>query len=159
MVEGKGIGIGIGIGVVMGILIGIIVSGGLSTSIQSNPIADIIQADDARLAHIEASYSYENDRLAVALIFTNKDAEYTKADGHLKIRVVNDDGFQVYSNEYDVTRDDFLSWKTISGEKITGYRMDINKYFSSYGHDVYVTFTKKDGSTWNDLHDSFWSLN
>ncbi len=76
-----------------------------------------------------------------------------------EIRVLNDNGVQVYSNEYDVTRDDFLSWKTNSGEKVTGYRMDITKYFASYNHDVYVDFTKKDGSTWNDLHDSFWSLN
>lgn len=40
--EGSSIGIGIGIGVVIGILIGIIVSGGISTSNQVNPIADII---------------------------------------------------------------------------------------------------------------------
>jgi len=160
MVEGKGIGIGIGIGVVIGILIGVIASPlvGISTSNLSNPIADIIPTDDAHLANLEAYYDEVNDRLIVALILTNKNADYTKANGHLEIRVLNDNGFPVYNNEYDFTKDDFFSWKTNSGEKITGYRIDINKYFTSGSHDVYVDFTTKSG-TWKDLYASFYSLN
>ena len=163
MVEGKGIGIGIGIGVVMGVLIGIIFSGGISMSTQSNPIADIIpeitQTTDAYLASIEAYYDADTDKLTVALILTNKNAEYTKADGHLEIRVYNDNRLKVYSNEYDVTRDDFFSWKDNSGEKITGYRVQETKTFGSYNHNVYVDFTLKDGTNWTDIHTTFWSLN
>jgi len=156
MVEGRGIGIGMGIGIFMGILIGIIASPFVDNlSNQPNPIADIIQIDDARLAHIEASYYEDNDRLIVALILTNKDAEYAKADGHLKLTVRDELYTKYYSNEYDVTRDDFFSWKTNFGEKITGYRVDEHKFFASGDYDVYVDFTKKDGRVWKELHTSF----
>jgi len=163
MVEGKGIGIGIGIGVVTGILIGIIVSGGIGTSTQSNPIADIIpdiiQTDDAYLASIDANYNHKTDKLSVTLILTNKDGDYTKANGNLQLRVHDDAGRKRLSTEYDVTRDDFFSWKTNSGEKITGYRIQETKVFASYNHDVYVDFTLNDGTNWKDLHASFFSLN
>ena len=163
MVDGTSIGIGIGIGVVIGILIGIIVSGGVSTSNQSNPIADIVSdiipIDEPYLASIETSYDSKIDRLSVTLILTNKDGDYTKADGHLELRVHDDAGRKRLSTEYDVTRDDFFSWKDNSGEKITGYRIQETKYFESYGYDVYVDFTLKDGTNWTDLHATFFSLN
>ena len=157
--EGKGVGIGIGIGVVIGILIGIIVSGGISTTNQSNPIADIIETDDARLASIQASYFEDNDRLVVALILTDKNAEYTKANGLLELRVLNDNGYPVIFEEYDVTRDDFFSWKDGSGEKVTGYRIEETKVFAFGSHDVYVDFTLDDGRKWSDIHASFFALN
>ena len=117
------------------------------------------QVDDAHLASIEASYFYENDRLVVALILTNKDAEYTKANGHLELSVRDEFYTKYYSGEYDFTRDDFFSWKTDSGEKITGYRIDINKFFAGGSYDVYGTVSLKSGATWDKLHDSFYSLN
>ena len=150
--------IGIVIGVVITILIGVIVSGGISTSNQSNPIADIIETDDVHLASIEAFYHESSDRLVVALILTNKDAEYTKANGNLKLRVTHENEVRVYSNEYDFTKDDFFSWKTNSGEKITGYRIDIDKHFLTGSHDVYADFTTKSDKTWNHLHASFYSI-
>ena len=163
MVDGTSIGIGIGIGVVIGVLLGIIVSGGIGTSNQSNPIADIVSdiipIDEPYLASIETNYNYKTDKLSVTLILTNKDGDYTKADGHLELRVHDDAGRKRLSTEYDVTRDDFFSWKTNSGEKITGYRIQETKVFGSYVHDVYVDFTLKDGTNWKDLHDTFWSLN
>jgi len=164
MVEGKGLGIGIGIGIVIGIGIGVIglplVDNSMSEQPNPNPIAVVLpDIDDAHLAHIKANYFEDNNRLIVALILTNKDAGYTKADGHLEIRVYNDDRERVYSNEYDVTKDDFFSWKTNFGEKVTGYRIDETKYFASGSHDVYVDFTKKGGSTWQELHTDFYSIN
>ena len=77
----------------------------------------------------------------------------------MRLRVHNDDGLRKLYKTYDVTRDDFYSWKDNSGEKITGYRVQETKYFESYGHDVYVDFTLEDGTNWTDLHASFFSLN
>ena len=75
-----------------------------------------------------------------------------------RLKVHNDDGVQKFYKMYDVTRDDFFSWKDNSGEKITGYRIQETKYFESYSHDVYVDFTSEDGANWKDLHASFFSL-
>jgi len=160
MVEGKGIGIGIGIGVVIGILIGIIASPlvDITMSNQSNPIADVLETDDAQLARLETRYNDANDRLTTTLILTNKNGDYTKANGNLELTVKKDER-TVHSEEFEFTKDDFVSWRNNNGDKVTGYQFSVNKYFSSYGHDVFVDVVTKSGHTWNDLHVSFFSLN
>ena len=145
---GKGKSIGIGIGV---IFLAFVAYNMFSQGIL------LPQVDDAHLASLEASYFEDSDRLVVALILTNKDAEYTKANGHLELKVLKG-AVRVYSNEYDFTKDDFFSWKTNFGEKITGYRIDINEKFFSGEHDVYVDMVLKSGSSWEGLHASFYSL-
>jgi len=160
MVEGKGLGIGIGIGIVMGIGIGVI---GLPLvdnimSNQSNPIADILETDDAQLARLETRYNDATDRLTTTLILTNKNGDYTKANGNLEL-TVKKDGRTVHSEEFEFTKDDFVSWRNNNGDKVTGYQFSVNKYFSSYGHDVFVDLETKSGSIWKDLHTTFFSLN
>jgi len=118
-----------------------------------------ISDSDAYLASIEASYREADDRLLVNLILENKNAEYTKADGNLVIRVLDDSDFPVVYEEYDVTRDDFFSWKDGSGEKVTGYRIDVTRFLASGSYDVYVDFTTKSGTNWTDLHAGFYSFN
>jgi len=61
---------------------------------------------------------------------------------HVELSVLKD-GRQVYSNEYDFTKDDFITWHSIFGLKFTGYRIDINEYFSSGEHDVYADMVLK----------------
>jgi len=115
------------------------------------------EVDDVRLASLQSNYYYEDDRLVVNVILTNKDGEHTKANGHVELSVLKD-GELVYSNEYDFTKDDFLSWQTIFGGEFTGYRIDIKEYFSSGEHDVYVDMVLKSDRYWEDLHDTFYSL-
>jgi len=115
------------------------------------------EVDDVRLASLQSNYYYEDDRLVVNVILTNKDGEHTKANGHVELSVLKD-GRPVYSNEYDFTKDDFLSWQTIFGGEFTGYRIDIKEYFSSGEHDVYVDMVLKSDRYWEDLHDTFYSL-
>lgn len=159
MVEGKGLGIGIGIGIVMGIGIGVIALPLVDNmSNQPNPIADIIQTDDAHFAQINVRYDSTTDRLSGSLILTNKDGDYTKANGNLQL-YVKKDGSMVHSATFDVTRDDFASWKNNNGEKITGYSFSLKKYFSSGPHDVLVDFVSGPEKSWIDLHDTFWSIN
>jgi len=141
---------GLGVGGIIGVLILVI--------LVASVIIDFNDKDDARMARIQADYSHETDRLTVALILTNQNGDYTKANGHLEIRVLNDNGRQVYSNEFDFTKNDFVSWQNNVGGKTTGYLFSINKYFSSYGHDVFVDLETKSGKTWKDIHARFFSL-
>ena len=113
--------------------------------------------DDARLALLQSSYFYDNNRLVVNIILTDSNGDYTKANGNAEITVLKD-GHMVYSNEYNFVKDDFVTWRNaISGEKITAYRIDIKQYFSSGSHDVFVDLNTRSGH-WEDLHDSFYSL-
>jgi len=115
------------------------------------------EIDDAHLARIEAYYDADTDRLIVALILTNKDGDYTKANGHLELTVKND-RIQVYSTEHTFMKDAFFTWNTNFGGKVTGYRIDINKNFYSGSYDVYVDLETGSGGYWQDLHASFYSL-
>ena len=154
-----GIGIGIGIGFVIGFVVALVFVGTDSVTSIVEDIPSLVH-NEPKLGHITASYFDDSDRLAVALILTDKNAEYTTTDGHLELIVRNQHGGIVHSSEYDFTKDDFYSWKNaLTGEKVTGYRVDINKYLSSGSHDVYVTMVTSDGSTWTDMHDSVYSLN
>jgi len=154
-----GIGIGIGVGFVIGFVVALAFVGtNQGTTVLGNIPA--LVHNEPKLGYITASYFDDSDRLAVALVLTDKNAEYTTTDGHLELIVKNQHGGIVHSSEYDFTKDDFYSWKNaLTGEKITGYRIDINKYLSSGSHDVYVTMETSDGTTWKDLHDSVYSLN
>ncbi len=92
------------------------------------------------------------------LEWSNKDGDYTKANGNLQL-YVQKDGRMVHSATFDVTKDDFASWKNNNGEKITGYSFSLKKYFSSGPHDVLVDFVSGPEKSWIDLHDTFWSIN
>jgi len=153
----SGIGIGIGIGVVIGFGFAFVFLAGMN---QDTPVLENIPSlvyDEPRLASIQTSYFEENNRLVLELILTDKNAEYTKADGVLII-TIKKDGRQVYSDEYEFKKDDFLSWKNSSGVKVTGYRADIIQYFSGGSHDVFVSLATTSGITFIDVHDSFWAL-
>jgi len=160
-----GIGIGIGVGFVIGFVVALAFVGTNqgTTILEDIPIIENIPDlvyNEPKLVRMESYYDDDNDRLTITLSLTDKNAEYTTTDGHLELIVKNQHGGIVHSSEYDFTKDDFYSWKNaLTGEKITGYRIDINKYLSSGSHDVYVTMETSDGTTWKDLHDSIYSLN
>jgi len=145
--KAKKIGIGIGAGMA-GVFVVFVI--GFLGFLES-------EYDDARLAQLESRYFYDSDRLIVAVLLTDKDAEYTKASGNLDLYIKKDD-ILVYTANYDFVKDDFLSWKDNSGYKKTGYRIQIDKFFPSGSHDVYVNLETKSGSYWKDLHTSFYSL-
>ena len=108
MTTASGIGIGIGIGVVIGFAFAFVFLAGMN---QDTPVLENIPSlvyDEPRLASIQTSYFEENNRLVLELILTDKNAEYTKADGVLII-TIKKDGRQVYSDEYEFKKDDFLS--------------------------------------------------
>jgi len=146
---GKTKSIGIGVGAGVGGIIAFLVVYAL--------VFSTIEGDDARLAELRASYFERNNMLVVAILLTDKDAEYTKANGNLDL-YIKKDSILVYTANYDFTKDDFLSWKDNFGVKHTGYRIQIDKFFSSGSHDVFVNMETKSGSYWKDLHTSFYSL-
>ena len=162
MVEGKGLGIGIGLGIVIGIGIGLFAGSSMdfTKSTQINPIDIILPETEPYLAQIQTTYSHENDRLVVVLLLTDKEGEHTKADGRIGLTMYSDLGIvRGYSAEYDFTKDDFSSWKNNAGGKDTGYRIDILRVFSGGSFDVYGTVSLQSGAVWDNLHDSFYSLN
>jgi len=154
-----GIGIGIGVGFIVGFVVALVFVGTDSGTSIVGGIPSLVH-NEPKLGYVTANYIDDSNRLTVAVVLTDKNAEYTTADGHLELIVGNQHGGIVHSSEYDFKKDDFYSWKnTFTGEKITGYRVDINKNFLSGSHDVYVTMTLPDGNTWENMHDSFYSLN
>ena len=147
--ESKDLGIGIGIGIVIGIALtfSFVAFAGMNQGTTLDVIPALVY-DEPKLASLQASYFDDTDRLVVALILTDKNAEYATADGSLSLSVQKD-GRTVYSNEYDFTKNDFLSWKNpLTGEKVTGYRVEVNQYFSSGNHDVFVNMVTTSGTTW-----------
>jgi len=114
------------------------------------------ESDDARLAQIESWYDYNTDRLTVTILLTDSNGDYTKANGDAEI-TIQKDGRMVYSDKYYFVKDDFVSWKDNFGGKITGYTIGIRQFFSSGSHDVFVDLNTK-SLHWDDLHDSFYSL-
>jgi len=145
--KAKNIGIGIGAGIA-GVFVVFVI--GFLGFLES-------EYDDARLAELRASYFDRNNMLVVAILLTDKDAEYTKASGNLDL-YIKKDSILVYTANYDFVKDDFLSWKDNSGVKHTGYRIQIDKFFPSGSHDVFVNLETNSGSYWKDLHTSFYSL-
>ncbi len=141
---GSGKKIGIGVGVSVGVIFLIIV-------------AFLYDAqDDARLANLQATYFDDQDRLAVAVILTNADGEFTKANGHLELTILKD-GLVVYSNEYDFTKNDFLTWDNLFTGKTKGVPFIINERFQNGDHDVSANL-KTNSGYWEGLHASFYSL-
>ena len=141
---GSGKKIGIGVGVSVGVIFLIIV-------------AFLYDAqDDARLAKLQATYFDDQDRLAVAVILTNADGEFTKANGYLELTILKD-GLVVYSNEYDFTKNDFLTWDNLFTGKTRGVLFSINERFQNGDHDVTANL-KTNSGYWEGLHASFYSL-
>jgi len=141
---GTGAKIGIGVGVSVGVIFLIIV-------------AFLYDAqDDARLADLRATYFDDQDRLAVAVVLTNADGEFTKANGHLELTILKD-GLVVYSNEYDFTKNDFLTWDNLFTGKTRGVLFSINERFPNGDHDVTANL-KTNSRYWEGLHASFYSL-
>ena len=116
----------------------------------------VSEYDDARLANINASYDYETDRLTVSIFLTDSNAEYTKANGNAEMTILKD-GRVVNSATYNFVKDDFVSWINLFGGKNTAYVIVVREYFSSGKYDVYVDLNTKTRH-WEDLHDSFYSL-
>jgi len=112
--------------------------------------------DDARLASINASYDVYTDRLTVSIFLTDSNAEYTKANGDAEMTILKD-GRVVNSATYNFVKDDFVSWINLFGGKNTAYVIVVREYFSSGEYDVYVDLNTKTRH-WEDLHDSFYSL-
>jgi len=142
---GKGKKIGIGIGVI------VVLIGGFSLY-QQGAILGVV--DDARFGELYTQYDDDRDRLQVVLYLTNKDGDYTKANGVLKIKV--DTGNTL---SFDFTKDDFSTFNTLFGGERTGYIVSINKYFSSGDHKVYADVVLESGSSWvgdNNLQHSFY---
>ena len=151
---------GIGIGIAIGIALTLSFVVFLGTDLGTSTLEDIpaLVFNEPRLASLESWYDDDTGKLQVALMLTDKNAEYTKADGNLELLVAKD-GREVYSTEYDFKKDDFLAWKnSLTGEKITGYRMTINQNFYDGSHDVYINMQTDSGLYWEDLHTSFWAL-
>jgi len=118
--------------------------------------------DDARLAHINASYDKDTDRLRVTIFLTDSNGDYTKVNGNAELTVLQD-GRTVYSDKYNFVKNDFVSWQSLmGGGKITGYLIDIRQFFPSgesmiMEYEVYVDLNTKT-SHW-ELYDKFWSIN
>ena len=110
--------------------------------------------DDARLAEIIATYIDESG-LAVAVILHNADGEFTKANGHLELTIYTENGLLAYSNEYDFTKDDFITWDNPLLGKQRGVPIIINEIFPYGDYDVYVNLKTDSGSSWDSLHASF----
>jgi len=158
-----GIGIGIGVGFVIGFVVALAFVGtnqGISI-VEDIPVLENIPElvyNEPKLAYMESYYVDDTDRLTITISLTDKNAEYTTADGNLDIKVKKDER-QVYTTTKEFVKDDFISWKNNFGEKVTGTRISINQYFPSGSHDVFIDMTLSDGLTWYDMHDSFYSLN
>jgi len=112
--------------------------------------------EDARLARVQANYYDESNRLVVTIILTDSNGDYTKASGDADI-TVQKVGHTVYSNKYNFVKNDFVTWKNNVGGKTTGYMIDIRQFFPTGSHDVFIDLNTKT-SYWEDLHDSFYSL-
>jgi len=162
--KGIGIGVGITVGVIaVGFLIFEMGSGSVNVIeeiedivVESEDI--VVESEDARLARIQANYFVGNDRLDVRIILTDSNADYTKASGEAFL-FVEKDGNIVYASEvYSFDKRDFVSWRDNSGNKLTGYIIDVREYFPSGSHDVFVTVETDGGTYWESLHDSFYSL-
>lgn len=110
--------------------------------------------DDARLAEIIATYFDDKDGLAVAVILHNADGEFTKANGHLEL-IIQKGNTKVYSNGYDFTKDDFLTWDNLFLGKQRGVVFTIDKRFSSGEYDVYANLQTK-SHYWEGLHARFY---
>ena len=110
--------------------------------------------DDARLADLRATYFDDTDRLAVAVVLTNSDGQFTEANGHVKLTILKNGG-EVYSSEYDFTKNDFLTWNNLFGGQTRGVMFTINERFSSGEYDVYANMQTKSGY-WEDLHATFY---
>ena len=145
MGTGGGIGIGIGIGVVIGIVLAVLFGIGQGTTVLEN--IPIFEKDDARLAQLTATYFDDQDRLTIALILTNSDGEFTKANGNIMISIVRNVAV-VYSNEYDFTKDDFLTWDNLFLGKQRGVWFTIYERFPSGNYDVVATLETKSGGIW-----------
>jgi len=114
------------------------------------------ESDDARLADLRATYFDDVDRLAVAVVLTNADGEFTKANGHLELTIKRG-ASTVYSNEYDFTKNDFLTWDNLFTGKTKGVMFDIRERFPRGDYDVYANMETKSGY-WEGLHATFYSL-
>jgi len=139
---GKGIGIGIGAVAVIALII---------------VVYNSQTYDDARLANLLATYFDDEDRLVVAAILHNADGEFTKANGHMELTIVNENGREIYSNGYDFTKDDFLTWDNLFVGQQKGVPILINEMFPSGDYDVYVNLKTK-SSYWEGLHATFYSF-
>ena len=116
---------------------------------------DDVIPSDARLAELRATYFDATDRLAVAVILTNSDGEFTEANGHLEL-VIYRGNHEVYSNEYGFKKDDFLTWNNLFGGQSRGVVFTINERFSSGEYDVYADMQLKPGRYWEGLHANFY---
>ena len=116
---------------------------------------DTVIPSDARLAELRATYFDDTDRLAVAVILTNSDGQFTEANGHLEL-TIKKNGLTVYSNEYGFKKDDFLTWNNLFGGQSRGVVFTINERFSSGEYDVYADMQLKPGRSWERMHASFY---
>ena len=78
------------------------------------------QYEDARLGQIIVQYDEDTNRLTVAILLTDSNGDYTRANGDVMFTVLKD-GRMVYSSDvYSFETGDFISWKSGLGVKITG---------------------------------------
>jgi len=100
-------------------------------------------------------YFDDTDRLAVAIVLTNSDGEFTEANGHLDL-VIYKVNREVYSNEYDFKKNDFLTWNNLFGGQTRGAIFTINERFPQGDYDVYANMQLKPGGYWEGLHANFY---
>jgi len=135
------------------------------TEIQDTPqktelvIPEVIQTEDARLAQVEAWYEHKTDRLTVAIYLTDSNGDYTKAKGNAEISIYQGENMpRAYADTHNFVKDDFVTWRDDSGNKVTGYVIDIRHFFPYGDYDLFVDLDTQ-SRHWADLHDSFFSLN
>jgi len=109
-------------------------------------------SDDARLAQLTATYFDDQDRLTIALILTNADGEFTKANGHIEIRIYKGSSL-IHDNEYDFTKDDFVTWDNLFLGKQRGVWFTIHERFPGTSmweerYTVYAELETKSGRYW-----------
>jgi len=103
---------------------------------------------DARLVRLDSWHFDDEDRLSIAVIFTDTNGYYTKANGHIDL-TIKEGSTTVYSNSYDFTKNDFLTWRPmLGGDKVTGYSIDIREYFSHGDYDIWMDIETKGGHNW-----------
>ena len=91
------------------------------------------------------------------MLFTDENGDYAKVNGNADLTVSKNDVIVHTDNDIEFSKDEFVTWQTGLGVKLTGFRIDIDKYFSEGKYQVSIDLNTKDG-IWKDLNTSFRSF-
>jgi len=158
MGRGKDIAIiaGVVIVVVIAGLVGLVVIYSID-DYDFEPEMELDFTPDIKLAEARAYYYEDDDRLLVVVLFTDENGDYGKINGNADLTILKNDVIVHTDSIIEFSKDDFLTWQTNLGAKQTGFRIDIDKYFSEGKYQVSIDLNTK-GGIWKDLGTSFRSF-